>query len=64
MEAIRINLPGMVGLLILLASFVAFGGGSSIIPSRKGLNGFLGFILGATLGIIGMVIVLIIPGRK
>ncbi len=43
---------------------IVFGSTSAIVASRKGLNGFLEFILGAVLGIIGLVIILIIPRKK
>ena len=50
---------------MLIAAYVAlFGGGSAVIARRKGLDPFLGFILGAVLGIIGLVIVLIIPEKR
>lgn len=64
MKALGINLPALVGLLIPLDYLVDFGSGSAIIVLRKGLNGFLAFILGATLGSIGMVIVMVIPWQK
>ena len=61
MDALGINLPGQLGLLLFAAYLALFGGGSVIVARRKGLNAYLGFILGAVLGIIGLVIVLIIP---
>ncbi len=64
MDALGINLPGQLGWLFFAAYLAIFGGGSAVIARRKGLNGYLGFILGAVLGIIGMVIVLIIPDRR
>lgn len=64
MEALGINLPGQLGWLVFAAYVAIFGGGSAYNAKRKGLNEYLGFILGAVLGIIGLVIVLIIPGRK
>ena len=64
MEALGINLPGQLGWLLIAAYVALFGGGSAVIARRKGLDAFLGFILGAVLGIIGLVIVLIIPGKQ
>ncbi len=64
MDALGINLPGQLGWLLFAVYIAIFGGGSAFIANRKGLNGYLGFILGAFLGIIGLVIVLIIPGKK
>ena len=64
MDALGINLPGQLGWLLVALYLAIFGGGSAYIARRKGLDAFLGFILGAALGIIGLVIVLIIPGRK
>ena len=64
MDALGINLPASVVLLSFAIYFALFGGGSTIIASRKGLNGCLGFILGAVLGPIGLVIVLIIPRKN
>ena len=61
MDALGINLPGQLGLLLGAAYLARVGGGSVIVARRKGLNAYLGFILGAVLGIIGLVIVLIIP---
>ena len=45
MDALGINLPASVVLLSFTIYFALFGGGSAIIASRKGLNGYLGFIL-------------------
>ncbi len=64
MDALGINLPASVVWLSYAIYFALFGGGSAIIASRKGLNGCLGFILGAVLGPIGLVIVLIIPRKN
>ncbi len=64
MDALGINLPTSVVWLAYAIYFALFGGGSAIIASRKGLNGYLAFILGAALGPIGLVIVLIIPRKN
>ena len=55
----------LIIIFVLVLMFpIVFGSASAIFASRKGLNVFLGFILGAVLGIIGLVIVLIIPRKK
>ena len=55
---------GPLELIVVLAIVVVFGIPSAIVASRKGLNVYLGFILGAVLGIVGLVIVLIIPRKN
>lgn len=55
---------GLVELVLIALYLGVFGGGSAFIAPRKGLNGLLRFILGAVLGIIGLVVVLIIPRKN
>ena len=55
---------GPIELFFVLFFPVIFGSLSAWIASRKGLNAILGFILGALLQFIGLIIVLIIPAKR
>ena len=60
MDALGINLPGQIVWLLLAIFLALLGGVGAFIARYKGMNGYLGFILGlgAALGLIILAIVL------